>query len=420
MLYERWCHIASKQPHDVALRDIASGRQWTFGELRAAGETYDCGDGEMVHPQGHAPEFIFMLLAAWRTGKIACPIEPDQIPPKLPPIPKSCAHLKTTSATTGAARCVAFTEGQLAADVDNIVATMGLRPDWPNFGVISMAHSYGFSNLVLPLLLHGIPLILVRSPLPEAVRSAAANEKAVTIAGVPAMWRAWHNADSIPTSVKLAISAGAPLPLALEQEVFTKHGLKIHNFYGSTECGGIAYDMSKTPRDDEACAGSPIQNVNLSVNERKCLVVRSSAVGQSYWPSPSEMLADRRFETTDLAEIKDGLVFLRGRASDLINVAGRKVSPMTIEFELIQHPAVAACLVFGVPDSEAERGDRIVACVVEASSVTRDALKQFMLERVPAWQIPRDWWFVKSLLPNRVGKVSRVEWRAKFIQEQSK
>ncbi len=78
-----------------------------------------------------------------------------------------------TSATGGAPRMVAFTGEELVADADNIVATMGLRPDWPNLGVISLAHSYGFSNLVLPLLLHGIPLILVDAPLPETVRQAA-------------------------------------------------------------------------------------------------------------------------------------------------------------------------------------------------------------------------------------------------------
>ena len=33
--------------------------------------------------------------------------------------------------------------------------------------IISLAHSYGFSNLALPLLLHGIPLVLVASPLPD-------------------------------------------------------------------------------------------------------------------------------------------------------------------------------------------------------------------------------------------------------------
>ena len=88
------------------------------------------------------------------------------------------------------------------ADAENIVATMGLRADWPNLGVISMAHSYGFSNLVLPLLLHGIPLILAPAPLPEIIRRAAENEPAITLAAVPAMWRAWHEADAIPPGVR--------------------------------------------------------------------------------------------------------------------------------------------------------------------------------------------------------------------------
>ena len=104
-------------------------------------------------------------------------------------------HLKPTSATTGGARFVAFTAEQLAADAENIVATMGLRPDWPNLGVISLAHSYGFSNLVLPLLLHGIPLILAPAPLPEIIRRAAETETFLTLPAVPAMWRAWHEAD---------------------------------------------------------------------------------------------------------------------------------------------------------------------------------------------------------------------------------
>ena len=90
---------------------------------------------------------------------------------------------------------------------------MGLRADWPNLGVISLAHSYGFSNLVLPLLLHGIPLILAPAPLPEIIRRAAENEQSITLAAVPAMWRAWHEAGAIPQNVRLAISAGAPLPL---------------------------------------------------------------------------------------------------------------------------------------------------------------------------------------------------------------
>jgi long-chain acyl-CoA synthetase len=416
MLYERWCQIAAGRRNEVALRDLASGRRWTFGELRAAGEARSIGDSIFVFPQSHSPEFILDLLAAWRSGKVVCPLEPGQTPSQVPVPPAPCVHLKTTSATTDAPRLVAFTASQLAADAENIVATMGLRPDWPNLGVISMAHSYGFSNLVLPLLLHGIPLILAPTPLPEAVRRAASDEPAVTLPAVPALWRAWHEAGAIAGSVRLAISAGAPLPVGLEQAMFKARGLKLHNFYGSTECGGIAYDRGSVPRSDDACAGAPMRNVALSVSNDGCLVVSSRAVGQTYWPEPSASLGPDRFQTSDLAELKGGVVLLLGRASEMINVAGRKISPLVIEHALLQHPAISACVVFGVPDRETDRTDLPVACVVAATPMSSEALRQFLQVRLPAWQLPRDWWFVESLAANERGKISRVEWRLRYLE----
>jgi len=415
MLYERWCRIAAERSQEVALRDLATGRRWTFAELHAVGEGTP-STGDLMHPQGHTPEFVFTLLAAWRTGKVACPIEPGQSAPSVPVPPAACIHLKLTSATTGQPRLVAFTGAQLAADADNILATMGLRPDWPNLGVISMAHSYGFSNLVLPLLLHGIPLILAPTPLPEAVRQAAKVEPALTLAAVPALWRAWHEADAIPPGVRLAISAGAPLPVELEQAVFKSCGLKIHNFYGATECGGIAYDESGTPRTDEAFVGSPLRNVRISVSDDGCLVVQSRAVGQSYWPEPADSLGEGRFRTSDLVELQESGVFLRGRVSDQINVAGRKVSPVVIEQVLRQHEAVNGCLVFGVPSTDVDRGETIVACVEVQSPIGADPLRHFLHERLPAWQVPREWWFVDSLRANLRGKISRRHWREQFLR----
>jgi acyl-coenzyme A synthetase/AMP-(fatty) acid ligase len=303
------------------------------------------------------------------------------------------------------------------ADAENIVATMGLRPDWPNLGVISLAHSYGFSNLVLPLLLHGIPLILAGAPLPEIVLRASKTEPAITLAAVPALWRTWHDADTIPGNVQLAISAGAPLPVALEQNIFADRGLKIHNFYGSSECGGIAYDADATARTDDSCAGAPMRNVDLEVGNDGCLEVRSRAVGQTYWPEPSERLTAGVFRTNDLAQIACGLVYFRGRAGDQINVAGRKVSPESIEKILLTHPGVRECVVFGVPSSDAQRGDTIVACVSATTSVAGDTLKQFLLAQLPAWQVPREWWLVESLFATQRGKLSRVEWRKRYLEK---
>ena len=415
MLYERWRQIAGERRGATALRDAASGRRWTFAELLAAGETRAAGAGKIIFPAGHSPEFIFEVLAAWRENRPVCPLEAGQLAPEISRAPESIIHFKFTSATTGAARLVAFTAGQLAADAENIVATMGLRADWPNLGVVSLAHSYGFSNLVLPLLLHGVPLVLVPSPLPEAVRRAAEMEAGVTLVAVPAMWRAWHEAGAIPANVRLAVSAGAPLPLPLESAVFQARGLKLHNFLGASECGGIAYDASAVPRADAACAGPPLQNVNLALNADGCLMVRSEAVAEGYWPEKSAALAGGVFQTGDLAELQAGQIFLRGRLDDQINVAGRKVSPEIIEGVLLAHPQVRDCLVFGAASGDAGRAETIVAVV--AGDAVAAELKQFLLVQLPAWQVPRDWRFVDSLPVNARGKLSRRDWRQRFDAE---
>jgi acyl-CoA synthetase (AMP-forming)/AMP-acid ligase II len=43
-------------------------------------------------------------------------------------------------------------------------------------------------------------------------------------------------------------------------------------------------------------------------------------------------------------------------------------------------------------------------------------LKQFLLRKLPGWQVPREWWFVKSLDANTHGKISRAEWRGEFLK----
>jgi acyl-CoA synthetase (AMP-forming)/AMP-acid ligase II len=263
-------------------------------------------------------------------------------------------------------------------------------------------------------------LIVLPNPLPETLRRAAARCPAGTLPGVPALWRAWHAAGAIPPGVPLAISAGAPLAAALEQSVFADTGVKIHNFYGSSECGGIAYDRSDRPRQEDADAGTPLDQVAVWLGPDDCLCVESGAVGETYWPAPSDTLARGRFQTGDVAELRDGRVWLRGRLHDTINVAGRKAFPATIERALQQHPAVRDCLVFGVPTGEVSRGELVVACFSCRSSVTPAGLRDFLAGRLPAWQVPREWWQVESLETNARGKLSRAEWRDAFLRRSAR
>src|SRR5258705_2696671 len=414
MLFEGWRKIVQKYAGEAALRDLVSGRRWTFEELDSFADSRN--SESVVFPQAPAFEFIVTTLKGWQSGAVVCPLEPGQARPEFPPLPKHIAHLKTTSATTGPPRLVALRAEQLIADARNIVETMGLRREWPNLGAISLAHSYGFSNLITPLLLHGIPPVVTGSTLPETVRNALQETGAATLAGGPALWRAWFEAGTLdPKHVRLAISAGAPLPMALEAEVFERCRIKIHNFYGSSECGGIAYDAGEKPRTDSACVGSPMKNVEIGIAEDGCLEVRSSAVAETYWPNSEERLSKGRFRTSDLAEMVNGQVYLRGRATDIINVAGRKVLPETIENALASHSSVRQCVVFGVPEGERER---IVACIAVGQTTSADDLKQFLLTHLPSWQVPRDFWFIDDLLTDQRGKLSPAFWRSRYLARQ--
>ena len=417
-LYELWCATAKRFATETAIFACGGERAWTFHELFTEAER-ETAPAKVIFPEGNGPQFLLSLLRAWRNGSVACPFDAGQSVPVLANLPGACAHVKTTSASSGGPKSILFTAEQLAADAANIVSTMGLRPEWPNLACISLAHSYGFSNLVLPLLLHGIPLIFARTPLPEMMVRAASRALAITIPAVPALWKAWHEAKAIPSNTRLAISAGAPLPLPLETAVFESCGLKIHNFYGSSECGGIAYDRAATPRLNAALAGSALDNVRLTLSANETLVVKSSAVGECYWPVSENSggpLTTGRFETTDLAEIRDGNVYLRGRLTDVLNIAGRKASPENIEAALRLHPAVIDCVVFGIPDSTRDRTEVVVAAIHTRSAIPVSDLAQFLSQKIPAWQIPRHWWFTEEIQPNSRGKISRAEWKRRFLE----
>jgi acyl-CoA synthetase (AMP-forming)/AMP-acid ligase II len=419
MLYERWRQVAQDFKNEIALHDVASDDSWTFAQLSKVAESCDRLREPVAFPKGISSEFIFSILQAWRFNKAVCPLESKQAPPALAKLPPEIVHLKTISSGASSARVVGFKAEQLCADANNIVETMKLRRNEPNLGVISLAHSYGFSNLVLPLLLHGIPLALANSTSPETLRRAAKKFDSITLPAVPALWRAWLDANAIPKNVRLAISAVTPMPLALEKEIFEKAGIKVHSFYCAAECGAIAYDPSESPRKDSRFVGVPMRNVQLKINPKGCVEVHSLAVGESYFPDGSETLANGCFQTNDLAELKKDKVFFSGRATDQIHVAGRKVSPEMIETALLAHPEVADSLVFGIPNEDSESGEIIVACVAVHGRLTTEALKQFLLKKLPAWKVPREWWLVDSLQTNEHGKRSRNEWRQNYLKNKS-
>src|SRR5436190_7048536 len=156
--------------------------------------------------------------------------------------------LKLTSGTTAAPRAVQFRAHQLLADCNQICETMGISDGDLNFGVIPISHSYGFSNLLTPLIARGVPMVLSRDRTPRAVLADLASTGATVFPGTPVFYQAFCDMDDVLAlpKLRLCISAGAPLSAAVAQSFFKKFRQPIRSFYGASVCARICFDRDGT------------------------------------------------------------------------------------------------------------------------------------------------------------------------------
>jgi len=328
--------------------------------------------------------------------------------------------LKLTSGTTAAPRAIRFRSHQLLADCNQICDTMDISDDDLNFGVIPVSHSYGFSNLLTPLIARGVPLVVSRDRTPRAVLADLARTGATVLPGTPAFYQAFCDIGDAPPlpKLRLCISAGAPLSSAVAKKFFEKFKQPIHSFYGASECGGICYDRDGTTFDD-GLVGQPMQGVEVDLidptESASQIRVRSAAVSDGYFPEPDDQkLGDGVFVPDDLLERHDSALKIVGRISDVINVAGKKVNPAEVEAHLLRFGGVRQAVVFGRPTGAGLRNEEVAACVLASPDVSESNLLRFCRTALSGWQVPKRIFIVDIIPTNERGKISRRELARQF------
>ena len=450
LLLAAWAETLSEFGNRPAIRNAAGEILRTFADIeaesRAVGQKFDGLDPRAVVAirMGNRPCWPALLLALFRRGLVPLPLGQHMEGGELAAALETCGvralveadgegisakqkaeskkqkspeaeFLKLTSGTTSAPRAVRFRAAQLLADCDQICATMGFGPDDLNFGAIPFSHSYGFSNLVTPLLCRGVPLVATDDRLPRAILDGLATSGATVFPGIPVFFQKLaelENAPALPR-LRLCISAGAPLPPSVGEKFTARFGVKIHTFYGASECGGIAYDASAEARYEEGFVGSAMTGVNISPLEDGRISVCSAAAGDGYFPEDDPELRDGCFVPADFVEWSERGLAIVGRASDVINVAGRKLSPVPVEQCLLECPGVQQAVLFGVPS--ALRGEEAVACVAGEGINAADVLR-FCHDRLSPWQVPRDIWIVSEIAANDRGKISRRQLAERYLR----
>ena len=339
---------------------------------------------------------------------------------------KAPTLLKLTSGTTAAPRAIRFGSQQLLADCNQICDSMGISDADLNFGVIPISHSYGFSNLLTPLIVCGVPMVVSRDRTPRAVLADLARTNATVLPGTPIFYQAFCDMHDVPVlrQLRLCISAGAPLSGTVAKKFFEKFKLLIHSFYGASECGGICYDRDGTAFED-AVVGEPLKNVDVEIIDPAApssqLRVRSAGVGDGYFPEPDEQkLGNGIFVPDDLLARTERGFKIVGRISDVINIAGKKVNPGEVEAHIIGFPGIKQAVVFGRPAAAgALRNEEVAACVVADADLRENNLLELCRKTLSPWQVPKRIFIVDAIPTNERGKISRRDLARQFSANQT-
>ncbi|HEY0143501.1 MAG TPA: class I adenylate-forming enzyme family protein [Thermoanaerobaculia bacterium] len=324
-----------------------------------------------------------------------------------PNVPAETRLIKLTSGSTGRPKGIAVSEANLIADALHICTTMDIHPSDRNLGAIPLSHSYGFSNLVTPLLIQGTPVVVSNDYLPQSLIELA-NRYGCTV--VPLIPMVFEHLTAVAhghfETVRTFLSAGAPLPASTSRRFRERFGTDVHSFYGCSECGGITYDRAGAAVE-RGSVGEPMVGVTLTVDGPR-LRVRSEAVALGYLfdAETFEPFEAGAFQTDDLVELRDGEVFLTGRASDLINTAGKKVNPREVEAVLLQIEGVLQVKVYG--EQAGARGEVVAAAIVATPNVTREQIREFCRARLSLHKVPRILKLIDRIPVDERGKVKRA------------
>jgi benzoate-CoA ligase family protein len=320
---------------------------------------------------------------------------------------------------------------------DMLVATrsyaegvLGIRGDDRLFSVSKLFFAYGLGNGMYFALSAGARVVLnPEKTRVERVAELVARHRPTIFFGVPTFYAALLQESNRGvaidlSSVRLAVSAGEPLPGEVFAQFRERFGIEILDGIGSTEMLHIF--ISNRPGSARAgSCGAPVPNYEVRIADdsgRPCradeignLFVRGESTFAEYWQKPeytSRVKATDGWVATGDKFFcdADGYYHYSGRSDDMMKVSGMWVSPIEVENALLGDERIAEAAVVGVVDDAGLV--KPVAYIVlvgglQAHPDIANAIQEAVRARLVHYKCPREFHFVAELPKTVTGKIQR-------------
>lgn len=329
-----------------------------------------------------------------------------------------------TSGTTGQPKGAMLTHKNLYSNARDISDYLKFSESDRIIATLPVFHVFALSVVVNAPLLKGATILLVPRFSPAEVFDIAAKHQATVFAGVPTMFNFLYQYEagdvSAFSTLRLAISGGASLPVSLLHSFEDKFNVRVSEGYGLSEASPVT---CFNPIDKERKAGSIGQSIvnvenkvvnelgeEVPVGEVGELIVRGPNVMKGYYKMPEETenaIRDGWLYTGDLAKKdEEDYFYIVDRKKDMIIVGGYNVYPREVEEVLFAHPNIVEAAVLGYPD--ANLGEVVHAYIVlKEPTTTPKEIQEYCANHIAKYKVPKEVEILDELPKNATGKILR-------------
>jgi len=359
-------------------------------------------------------------------------------PVELMPL-RDIAVLQYTGGTTGVPKAAMLTHANVFINAEQ--CRLWLTDCQPGrermMGVIPLFHVFAMTAVMNLGITLGAELILLpRFELNQLIDTVE-RAKPTLFPAVPTIYTAINHAKNITKrdlkSIRYCISGGAPLPVEVKGAFEKLTGCTLVEGYGLTETSPVTHVNPVHGENRTGSIGLPLPGTIVEIvslddhttvlqpGERGELCIRGPQVMAGYWKKPKETLAALvagRLHTGDVGIMDpDGYVRIVDRIKDMIIAGGYNIYPRNVEEQIYLHPAVAECVVAGVPDEY--RGQTVKAWIVlkAGKKLNADGLREFLTDKLSKIEQPKIIEFRDALPKTLIGKLDR---KALLEQEAAK
>ncbi|MCH6265255.1 fatty acid--CoA ligase family protein [Neobacillus citreus] len=338
-----------------------------------------------------------------------------------------------TSGTTGKPKGAMLTHKNLYSNASDVGTYLKMNDADRVITTLPMFHVFCLTVALNAPLLKGATLLIAPKFSPKDIFQLAKEYQATVFAGVPTMYNfLFQYPEGSPedlSSLRLCISGGAAMPVALLENFEKKFDVLISEGYGLSEASPVTcFNPLDRPRKAGSIGPSIVNVENKVVNELGEevpvgevgeLIVRGPNVMKGYYKMPEETAAsikDGWLHTGDMARMdEEGYFYIVDRKKDMIIVGGYNVYPREVEEVIYNHSDVVEVAVLGVPDLN--QGEAVQAYVVsKRADLTEEEMISYCKEHLAKYKVPSSVVFLEELPKNTTGKILRRALKTQVAQ----